>query len=295
MDVQRVAEQAVLITISAGQCSAMLASSTLARAFGLELCEAERVLAHGGSIVAARQSASASCLALLRLLGVQAQALQDASAPRFDLSIRLADPTDEGARLWLAEFLPQASLRDLCGPSGLVIVNLTAEAAQAMAVTLQRKEGVQVTRAAQAGALYDLFAPPRFAGSSELTRYLTILGHGESAHVAPIGSALASGLEAAMAALVVARFRSLGIVAVHQAFQRFDLHVTGPGHLPPRDVADFLSARGLRNAKHALESGAPVLIERSLTRAAARQFLNDYRHIGLPIRATLCQGALQNG
>ncbi len=250
---EEVAESALRVTIAPGRGRAMLARDVLARAFGLEGAEAERLLARGGTL-----SGRAPSLALLRLLGVQADLSTE--APRFDLSLRLGDPEVEG-------------------PAGIVLEDLPQEAAQATARAL-RGDGVQVTLAPHLGALYDVFAPARGPLPEALRQYLKLLGAGETE-----GPALVAGLEAQVARLVTARFRALGLIAVHQAFQRFDLWVTGSGRLSLREAADFLAARGMGDPG-ALARG--VRVERGLTRAAARQFLNDYRHIGLPARLTLC-------
>lgn len=293
MDVEKYAEDSVVVTIAPGQGYAMLARDTLARAFGIGGEAADRLLSQGGVLRSDRQLGR-PCLALLQLLGVQAELVQDHAAPRCDLSLRLADPRDPGLRAWLADACPEAAVEELTGPSGLVMADLPLEAARATAAALAQRPGVLVTLAAHHGALYDVFGPEGFAVPPALSRYLSILGHGDSASVAPLGRALASGVEARVAALLTARFAELGLIAVNQAFQRFDLYLTGPGHHAIRDLADFLGARGLRDAKAALEQRVPLLIECGLTRAAARQFLNDYRHIGLAAEARLCRGP-QNG
>lgn len=279
----------IVVTIAPGQGYAMLARDTLAQGFGIAGETAERLLS-GGGVLRSDRRAGRPCLALLQLLGVQAHLLQDQSAPRHDLSLRLADPRDADLRLWLAECCPDVALAELEGASGLVIADLPVEAARALSATLQRKPGVQVTISAQNGALYDVFGPEGLEPPPALRRYLSILGHGESATTAPLGRALASGVEARIAALITARFADLGLIAVNQAFQRFDLCVTGPGGLALRELADFLGVRGLRNALSALERRVPLVVEQGLTRAAARQFLNDYRHIGLCAEARLCRG-----
>jgi hypothetical protein len=293
MDTERAAEGAVLITVAAGQGSAMLARDTLARAFGICRDEAARVLAEGGEVVA-QAEAQASSRALLPLFGVQALSLQAAGA-RYDLSLRLADPRDAAARARISAFCPEADLAALGGAAGLVLADLPAEAARATAVALQRKPGVQVTMARQTGSLYDIFAPTGFVPPPALMRYLVLLGHGAWAPVANFGGALVSGLESRLAERVVARFGGLGLFAINQAFQRFDLSVTGAGILPLREAADFLASRGVAEADVALEAGSAVTVERGLTRSLARQFLNDYSHIGLVARLTLCRGRLQNG
>jgi len=279
MDVERVADEAVVLTISAGEGAALVARETFARAFGIASGEAERLLARGEAILATRAQASESCLTLLRLLGVRVGPLHQA-APRFDLSLRLADPADVALRQRLAGLCPGADLAQLEGPEGLVLRDLGGEAARVW-LALLRQAGVLVTLGAQAGAVHDLFAPYGFVAPPDLARYLAILGLDRSEQ------ALACGLEAATLARVLARFDGLGLHGVHQAFQRCDLYITGTGALSRRDVADFLASRGLPGAFEALCEGRPIRLERELNRKATRQFLNDYRHIGLAARAVL--------
>ncbi|NBZ88377.1 hypothetical protein [Stagnihabitans tardus] len=290
MEDEECTAERIVVTIAPGQGYAMLARDTLAQGFGIAGDAAERLLS-GGGVLRSDRRAGGPCLALLRLLGVQADLMQDQGAPRHDLSLRLSDPRDPTLRLWLAECCPDVALSALDGVSGLVIADLTLEAARALTTALRRKPGVLVTSSAQNGALYDVFGPEGFEVPAALARYLSILGHGESATSAPLGRALASGIEARIAALITARFADLGLIAVNQAFQRFDLCVTGPGGLALREIADFLGVRGLRDAMAALERREPLVVEQGLTRAAARQFLNDYRHIGLCAEARLCRGA----
>lgn len=289
MDIEGTAEKAVLIAVASGQGSGWLAQDTLAQALGLDREEAGRALSQPHAVVEARAEAPASSLVLLQLLGVQTQPVHGGAA-RFDLSIRLRDAKDGAALSRIAALCPGADLAALQGIAGLVLRDLTAEGARLLAEALQRRPGIEVTLAPQTGAVYDIFAPKGFATTEALQSYLSVLGHGACAPVAHLEGAIACGLAAPLAERLMARFAGLGLVAVHPAFLRFDLHVTGPGRLAPREAADFLLSRGHFEAAMALQRGEVALVEQGLNRARVRQFLNDYNLIGLPTRLSLCGG-----
>lgn len=199
--------------------------------------------------------------------------------PRHDLSLRAGGPV---ARDWLRRVAPAAPLADLDGPAGLVLPSVAEVAPVA---DFLRAKGFAVIAAPHEGAIHDVFSPDALTPTAGLLQYLAILGQGEAG--LPVSTALAFGLEARAAARVVARFRSLGLVAVHRAFQRFDLWIEGPGALTPREAADFLAARGAACVDR-VGPGQRLRAERGLSHAVARQFLNDYRLIGLPAFLRLC-------
>lgn len=277
MDGERIAEEAVMMMVSSVGSAAALAGDTLARALGIEETEAAAVIARGDALVSTAGRLTAPCLSLLRVLGVRVAELHRGGA-RFDLSLRLPDPRQGREVTALCSRGEQAAM---AGPAGLVMPDLGAEEARARAQIL-RESGLQVTVAARDGAVHDLFAPAGFVAPAALTRYLALLGCEASEE------ALACGLEARAADLVLARFGGLGLVCVNQAFQRYDLYITGSGALSCLEAADFLASRRVVEAHDRLQKGQAIRIETGLSRKLARQFLLDYRHIGLAARLQLC-------
>ena len=276
MDGERNAGESVVMTVSAEGSAAHLAGETLARTLGIAEAEAAQLIARGDALIEA-QRLTAPCRALLQVLGVRVAALSPGGA-RFDLSLRLPDRRQGKV---LTALCSRDELAAMAGPAGLVMADLGAEEARARALIL-RESGLQVTLAARAGAVYDIFAPKGTVISAELERYLAILGCGRSEE------ALACGLEARAASLVLARFGALGLVCVHEDFQCFDLFIAGSGELSLNEAADFLASRGVADAHAALREGRAIRIEDGLNRKAARQFLADYRQIGLSVRLSLC-------
>ena len=269
---ERVADGAVRVLGPAEEGAWTLAVKVLDRAFAPGLARGQ------GEPPAARTSPGAS---LAQLIGLSA-ASHDT---RHDLCLRLADPTDLAPRDWLARDWPLAPVELLDAPSGLVIRALDGAEARATLLFLQDR-GFEVTLTSGWGCLHDVFAEaPGFRPSAALEQYLRILGPGEVEPLSHVDGALAAGLEARTAELLVARFA--GLISVPRAFQRFDLYVTGPGLLSPREAADFLASRG-RAHPGRLAPGQVMRAESRLNRAAARQFLQDYRQIGLPTELRLC-------
>jgi hypothetical protein len=228
---------------------------------------------------------------MLAALGVQV-ALRPATAtvePELcDISLRtsgsLAPVAMVMGRLGLARTLHETDFR---GPSGLLIENLPRPRAEDLATALRAIPGAQVTVAARLAARYDLFAAGGRIGADQngLRQHLSVLGCVTQGPT----RALATGLDRRTLDHVLARFAHLGLVGVHQAFQRYDLVLTGKGQLTQNELRDFLATRGADwpAAREALESGQGWRIEGGLSRAAARQFLSDYAMIGLPARADL--------
>jgi hypothetical protein len=99
--------------------------------------------------------------------------------------------------------------------------------------------------------------------------------------------AVAVGLDRHMLAHFESRFANHGLVCVNQAFQRYDLVLTGIGDVSIRDFIDFLTVRGHTPsvAFDAVMNDKGLKIEHALSRKAAERFVADYTMIGLQVRA----------
>lgn len=293
MSVPQLAEDAVQVAVLAPCDRASLAAGTLALHLGIARTAAEALLSAGGGLFVARSRVASfkAAMPILAALGVQV-ALRPAYAaaePELcDLSLRLGGPLANAVavmeRLGLSRATQEA---DFSGPAGWLIESLPRPRAEEMALALRALPGAQVTLAAQSGARYDLFARGGRVGPEQnaLRHHLAVLG---CATQGPC-RALATGLDRRTLQHLLARFGHLGLTGVHQAFQRYDLVLTGQGRLTQNELRDFLATRGAdwSAARVALETGQGLRIEGGLSRAAARQFLSDYATIGLPTRADL--------
>lgn len=293
MSAPQLAEDSVQVAFFAPCEAAGLAAGTLALHLGVTRASAESLLVGGGGVVVARSRAASvrAALPVLAALGVQMalRPAHQAVEPEIcDLSLHLKaglTPAAAGiARLDLT--LPLQDLKNH-GPSGWLIEGLPRPRAEEMAAVLRSIPGALVTVAAQIGARYDLFAAGTVIGPAmtALRQHLAMLGcvaHGPS-------RALATGLDRRTLNHILGRFVHLGLVGVNQAFQRYQLVLTGSGSLTPTELRDFLTTRGAcwTAACEAIASGQGWRIEGGLSRAAARQFLSDYAMIGLPARADL--------
>ena len=78
-----------------------------------------------------------------------------------------------------------------------------------------------------------------------------------------------------------------GLVCVNQAFQRYNVILTGLGDVSIRDFVDFLTVRGHTPsvAFDGFMHDQGLTIEYALSRKAAEQFVADYAVIGLQVRA----------
>lgn len=290
MTLPQLADDAVQVTLLAPCRHANLVAGPLAQHFGLSLAAAEALLTFGRGVIAPRIKAKDARLAmdLLTALGVHVAIRPVGALPEaelFDLSLRASE--DAVAELTAALAAMGIAADSFGGPSGHVLTGLTQPKAEAMAATLRAIPGVQATPSAQNSARYDLFAP--VAGQSPdlslVRRHLVHLGCGDAGP----GAVLASGLDRRMLNQILTRFSGLGLFGVNQAFQRFDLTLTGPGRLTPREFQDFLATRSNFGnwQRHEAVAGKGVRIETGLPRAAALQFLADYATIGIPARADL--------
>lgn len=291
MTYPQLADDAVQVALLAPGRHANLAAGIVVQHFGLTLAAAEALLTFGRGVIAPRvhPAEARKAIALLTAMGVHVAIRPvDAQAePEYvDLALRatddaVADLTQALARLGFGE------VRDFGGPSGHVLTGVTRNRAEAVAAALRAIPGVQATLSAQNNARYDLFAP--VAGWNvdlgALRRHLVHLGCAD----AGLGAVLASGLDRRMLSHILAKFGSLGLLGVDQAFQRFDLTLIGPGRLTAQEFHDFLATRAKfgGHLRMDIAAGRGVRIETGLSRAATVQFLSDYATIGIPARADL--------
>lgn len=290
MTLPQLADDAVQVTLLAPCRHANLVAGPLAQHFGLSLAAAEALLTFGRGVIAPRIKAQDARLAmdLLTALGVHV-AIRPVGAPpeaeQFDLSLRASEDAVGELTVALTRLAIEADC--FAGPSGHVLTGLTQAEAEAMAATLRAIPGVQATPSAQNSARYDLFAPApgQCLDLSLVRRHLVHLGCSDTGPSA----ALASGLDRRMLNHILSKFPGLGLFGVNQAFQRFDLTLTGPGRLTPHEFQDFLTTRAKFGSWQQIDftAGQGIRIETGLPRAAALQFLADYATIGIPARADL--------
>lgn len=260
----------------AGSATAVdLAAPSVARHLAISEAAAKALLRKG----ALRLGAGAGPLvSLLKALGI---AVQPASGAGLTVSLYSAAP-DQRA---LATLGVQADAVTQAG--GLVLTGQSVAQIEALRRKLRRIPGLRLTVSDPTQARFDLFArqplpPHRIAA---LGAYVAQLG----LTACPCSGALAIGLTRGQVQQVQAGFADCALLALDQAFQRFDLYLTGIG-ISLRAAADFLAMRtdlsGVR-----LESVtplAPLRLESGLNRSAAHAFCADYASIGLPVAARLC-------
>ncbi|OZA10261.1 MAG: hypothetical protein B7Y02_11030 [Rhodobacterales bacterium 17-64-5] len=293
MTTQQIAEDAVQVTLVAAGSQASLAARALTHHFGLRVEETEVLLMTGKGMIAPAvpEPVARAAQPLLAALGLQIAILPygaKAEPELYDLSIRAAQPDCALAVLQshgVAADITGAA--GFSGPSGLVIAGLSQGQVEALRVALLAVEGVQVVACAVSAARYDLFGALAGEGRAPLPlrRHLSMLGYRPD-HAT---SALACDLDLSSLKHVLSRFPECGLTGVNQAFQRYQVTVTGPGRLTRQEMLDFLATRGI-SAEHlaaSLQAGRPLQIDSGLGRATIRQFLADYALIGLPVRAEL--------
>lgn len=290
-------ETAVQVTLLAATGQPGLAVAPLAQHFELSQSAAAQILAAGQGLVRAAMAPerAQAALPLLAALGVKLAvhpALAAVPVDLVDLSLRLREPgAFAPARQALCRlgWSPDLSPGDFMGPAGLEWLDLPAPQAEGIVAALRAVPGLGVVACRQASAIYDLFAPA--GGLQEdgaaLLRHLDLLSCGPARH----WPALAVGLERKTLAHVLARFAQTGAFGVNQAFQRYDLMLMGGGKISQKDLLDFLATRGRtpQEVLAGLSQNRGLRLEAGLTRPVARQFLADYRQIGLQIRATLAE------
>jgi hypothetical protein len=285
-------ERVDVFLLSAGPISAM-ASAQLARHFDIPLALAETVLSKGNGPVATQMPSDCAkaAMGIMATLGVRLAAVpvgQDAAPERSDLCLHLTDLRAAAAveqklrdlGVWVSADRP-----DFYGPGGLQITDVCQGLAQATVLALGRTSGVDVISCAQSDALYDLFVVSDHTQISlkPMIKHLSDMG----CHAADPWPALAVGLDRQMLAHFEARFPDHGLVCVNQAFQRYDLILTGLGDVSIKDFVDFLAVRGHTPsvAFDGVMQDQGMTIEFALSRKAAEQFGADYAMIGLHVRA----------
>ena len=281
-----------VVLLSAGPVSA-LASPQLARHFDLPLPFAEAILSKGRGPVATQvpRDRAKAAIGLMATLGVRLAAVpigEDSALNLSDLSLHLTDLRAAGfveqklreLGLWISSDKP-----DFYGPGGLQIPDLSHEMAQGAVLAFEGTFGTDVTSSAQTDALYDLFLASG-QKRSDLTPQIKHLEN-MGCYAADPWPALAVGLDRQMLAHFETRFPNHGLVCVNQAFQRYDLILTGLGDVSIRDFVDFLTVRGHTPsvAFDGLMHDQGLKLEFSLSRKAAEQFVSDYAVIGLQVRA----------
>lgn len=285
-------ESVDVVLLSAGPVSAM-ASAQLARHFDLPFALAEAVLSKGSGPVAAQmpRDCAKAAMGIMATLGVRLAAVpvgHDAEPELFDLCLHLTDlraavAVEQKLRdlgVWVSDEKP-----DFYGPGGLQISGVCQGLAEATVLALGRTCGVDVISCAQSDAVYDLFVVSDHEQFSlkPMIKHLSDMG----CHAADPWPALAVGLDRQMLAHFEARFPDHGLACVNQAFQRYDLILTGLGDISIKDFVDFLTVRGHTPsvAFDGVLQDHGLTIEFALSRKAAEQFLADYEMIGLQVRA----------
>ncbi len=270
-----------------------MASPQLARYFDLPLAMAEALLAKGSGPIATQMphSRARAAVGILASFGVRLAIVPigDTALPDlYDLCLHLTDRraapfVDQKLRdlgLWVCADRP-----DFYGPGGVQITNLDKALAEQAVSALECAAGVDVMACAQNDALYDLFLASGQTRSELAPQmaYLTAMGC-RAPHPWP---AVAVGLDRPMLAHFESRFANHGLVCVNQAFQRYDLIMTGLGDVSIRDFVDFLTVRGHTPsvAFDEVTHAQGLTIEYALNRKAAEQFVADYTMIGLQVRA----------
>ena len=281
-----------VVLLSSGPLSA-LASRQMARQFDLPLASAEALLSQGSGTVATQypQNSAKAAIRLLATLGVRVATVPvggKALPELFDLCLHLTDLRAAGfveqnlrdLGLWGAPDRP-----DFSGPGGLQICNVSEDLARRALLTLSAAAGVDVISCPQNDALYDLFVTSSQKRSDlrPQLRHLAEMG----CHAAHPWPAIAVDLDRQMLAHFETRFANHGLVCVNQAFQRYDLVLTGIGDVSIRDFVDFLTVRGHTPsvAFDAVMNDKGLKIEYALSRKAAERFVADYTMIGLQVRA----------
>lgn len=271
--------------------SAALAAPLLSRHLSITVAEAMHRLARGPGPLAERLSRphAERLAALLQTLGMRVEIeSQHANAtPRqIDLSLQPSHGSDlrrlaRGLALTL-NLSEQRVLHDLRQPGGVILRAPDAGLVDRLRRAMRRLTGLQIATSARESAILDLF-PRTPTQSRALMRHLNLLG----LTACPFNGALASGLDAKMVDHLTLRFGDQ-VVGLERAFQRLDLYLTGPGTMPPMDLADFLATRRHGTGQiETLSPTVPLRIETGLSYAAALQFQTDYEMIGLHTVANL--------
>lgn len=267
------------ILSDAGSAAAVeLAAPSLAQHLAISDAAAKALLRKGELRLGA---GAAPLVSLLRVLGI---VVQTASGTALTVSLYSTAP-DQRARAALLALGLQADAVSQAG--GLVLTGQTLAQIAVLRRKLRRLTGLRLTVSDPVRARFDLFArqpltPNRRAAFGTCMAQLNL-------PACACSSALATGLTRTQVQMVQADFADCGLLPLDQAFQRFDIYLTGIG-IPLRAAADFLAMRGDLSEVR-LESVTPLApprLESGLSRSAARAFCADYASIGLHGAAQLC-------
>lgn len=289
-------ESVDVVLMSSGPLSGA-ASLQLARHFNLPHALAEALLCKGSGHVATQmpRDGAKAAIGIMTTLGVRLAMVpigEQAAPALFDICLHLTDlraaacveQTLRDLGVWDSSDRP-----DFFGSGGLQITDLCQGLTQSAILALGRIAGVDVETCAQSIALYDLFLAPdqKSFGLKPQIKHLSDMG----CHATHPWPALAVGLDRQMLAHFETRFPDHGLICVNQAFQRYDLVLTGLGDVSIREFVDFLSVRGHAPcvAFNDLKYAQGLTIETSLSRKSAEQFVADYTMIGLQVRANVAR------
>jgi len=290
--IQKCHESVDVILLSAGPLSA-LASPQLSRHFNLPLALAEAVLTKGSGQVATQmpQDCAKAAIGILTTLGLRLAMVPIGEKAAPELSDICLHLTDLRAAAYVEAKLRELDLwvspdqPDFYGPGGLQLAGLCPLMVEVIVSAFDCISGVDVVSCAQSDALYDLFLAPHQTGCDlkPMIKHLADMG----CHAIDPWPAVAVGLDRQMLAHFETRFANHGLISVNQAFQRYDVILTGLGDVSIRDFVDFLTVRGHTPAVafDGLVQDEGLAIESGLSRKAAEQFVADYTMIGLQVRA----------
>jgi hypothetical protein len=284
---------------------------TLARHLGISREEAARRLLQIPSVLADHIPADLAhrLAALLSTFGAQVRleavgngrTPKPSSAARVDLSIqpleaaRLTNAAKALSLLLPTTFLPQQDRcpkqieAALAGPGGLILKGLTPVDLTRTRCQLRRVEGLLAAKSNPFTALYDLLPDARKMLGFKLDLPVAFLADLKRLGLGPckLTGAVAARLGDRTRRMLLARYPNLGLLALNQDFQRFDLFLTGARNVSPRELADFLISRSDLPRDTVERMPRHLKIETGLTRANALAFQSDYAALGLETCARL--------
>ena len=295
MSMSQIADEKVQVALLATSGLACLAADVIADRFGMTLPYTQNILDHGHGLLSPcfDRRAAIAMLPLLAALGLR-------------VAIRPLDamPVDESCdvSIWLRDLNKASKLRAALGlmpgmicpesaafnsPQGHVIRDLPLARAEWLCNALRQTGGVFCAMSKHGTALYDLFAEARLSdiNQAEVRRQLRLMGCSSGGFADAVGQ----GLQRRVLDRILVQLPGLGLFGIDRVFQRYELVVTGKGTLSEQEFADFMASRPVVTSvdPRKLMASLPLTLENWLTRPAARQFLGDYRLIGLQTVARL--------
>lgn len=274
--------------------SVPLASSVLARGLGIPQDAATEILLAAPRALPALPAARARRLrSVLACLGVRLD-LTPADGTRHGVTIALQPRAwADASRLSrsIAAVIGGTSDRQhaaLAQPGGLVLHDVLHETAPRLERRLARIRGLRILRDDDPTPLADLF-PTRRLTDEEISHLARLRRRLDLSADRVMGAALARLPVRLASRLARESLAGLGLIEVRQAFQRFDLYLTGQTGWMEKDLADFLVARTgqSRGRFESLSPADPVRLDLDLPPATARRFMADYAAIGLFTRPVL--------